>query len=260
MQAWTPIWKPPTPMNNAPRVNYPLPILATLASTAFVMVLFAVLAFFSAVYTLRQFTEPTADAVGSALTGGACGLIALILLATIGFFLRALVQGLRDLGQPIQRVSGWVAEKTAGRATGGATWIIVQLGDPPPVPAAPDALPEPVFTSALSETPVPRRAGPAVQAAQPTTAGFGAGLAEVQQNTRRVADSPLAPVPAVPIVLDQPRDRTNSRRFRVDKPLFKELQVGDVVTVGCSRFLEHVYYVERQTGDDRVVLYNRSLI
>jgi hypothetical protein len=249
-------------MTNPPRVNYLLPILATLGSTLIVIVLFAVLAFAAGSFSLRQLTEPTDDAMGSGLTGGLCGLLALILLGSILFFLEAILKGLRDLTQPMQRLAGWVDEKYIGRGGMGGHWVIVRLDGPPPTaPTAASVLgtaaaPAPTAPPAPVAPPA-RRGGRAVEAAPTTTPGFGAGLADVQQKTRRSAPAPAAaPVPEPP----PRRDRANTRLFRLDKPVYTALRPGEPVTIGYSRFLEHVYYVEHQEGDTPVVLYNKALI
>src|SRR5215210_1463643 len=102
-------------MNNSPRVNYLPPILATLGSTLLVLGLMVVLAFAATTISYRQFTEPASDVFGAIVTGGLCGLIALALFAAILFFFMALLKGLRDLGQPVQQLSGWRDTKYGGR-------------------------------------------------------------------------------------------------------------------------------------------------
>jgi hypothetical protein len=245
-------------MNNPPRVNYLLPILATLGSTLIVIVLFAVLAFAAGSFSLRQLTEPTDDALGSGVTGGLCGLLALILAGAILFFFEAIVKGLRDLGQPLQRLSGWVDEKYIGRGGMGGHWVIVRLDGPPPPPTTAASMLRAPAADTVPAAPPPAREGRVVEAAPTATPGFGAGLAEVQQKTRRSAPSPAASAPAP----EPPprRDRATTRLFRIDKPVYNALRPGEPVTVGYSRFLEHVYYVEHQEGDTPVVLYNKALI
>src|SRR5215203_6699284 len=118
-------------MTDISRTKYLLPILATIGSTVVVIGLFAVLALAAGSFSLRQFTEPTDDAMGSGLTGGLCGIVALILLGSILFFLEAIIKGVRDLGQPMQQLSGWVDQKYVGRGGMGGHWVIVRLDGPP---------------------------------------------------------------------------------------------------------------------------------
>ena len=245
-------------MNNISQTRYLLPILATLGSTLIVILLFTVLAFAAGAFSLRQLTEPTDDTLGSGLTGGLCGLLALILIGSVLFFLEAIVKGVRDLSQPMQRLDGWVDHKYVGRGGMGGHWVIVRLDGPPPTaPRTVGVLTAPAPAPAPVATPVTRGGRP-VEAAPTTTPGFGAGLAEVQQKTRRSAPAPapIAPAPAPPPV----RDRANTRLFRLDKLVYNALQPGEPITVGYSRFLEHVYFVEHHEGETPVVLDNKALI
>src|SRR5206468_906715 len=105
---------PQPPMNPAPPVNYRLPILATIASTVVVMVLFTLLAFFTAAWSLRQFTGASTDETGSPIIGGLCGVATLALIAGIVYFALALIKGVRDLTMPIQRLPGYIERKYTG--------------------------------------------------------------------------------------------------------------------------------------------------
>ena len=250
-------------MNNAPRVNYLLPIVATLAATLLVMGVVGLLAFFAAALSIRQLTTPTDDTPSAVLSSGLCGLVAVVLLVSLLFFFTALLNGVRDLGQPLQQSTGRVVRKYTGMGRTGGFWIVVAPDDadehtapPAPPPGTTPAAPA-VPSYSQEDAPSVPRSGPIVQAAPPTAAGtFGAGLAGV--GPRRPANAPLSPVADLPPA--EPLTPPGSRTFRIDKAVYEALREDERITVAYSRYLEHIYYISHPDGDEQLVLRNTSLI
>jgi hypothetical protein len=251
-------------MKTPPPLNYRLPLLATIVSTLLVLTLFAVLAFFTAAWSVRQFTTPSDEGgLGSVVTSGLCGLATLLLIAGIVYFALALIKGVRDLTHPMARLNGYIERKYTGMGRTGGFWIVVQPGERPAV-ATPTRLATalgPAAGPAGAARPTAR--GPVVPAAQPAPAppgdGFGAALEEVARHTRSTTAAPVAPpepLPPPPSTIGA----STARIFRVDKPVYNALRDGEPVTVGYSRFLEHVYYVEHMEAGEAVQLRNTSLI
>jgi hypothetical protein len=253
-------------MNTAPPINYRLPLLATIASTLVVMVLFAILAFFTAAWSLRQFTTPEGEGVGSLLISGLCGLATLALVAGLLYFSLALIKGVRDLTAPIARLPGYIERKYTGMGRTGGFWIVVQPGERPAL-ASPTPLATPLGSSpSPASAPAPVASAPKAPAPRPAPApvgdGFGAALEEVARHTRSTTPAP-APNPAAPAPLQNPKSKiqnSTARIFRVDKPVYNALRDGEPVTVAYSPFLEHVYYVEHLEAGEPVALRNTSLI
>jgi hypothetical protein len=237
-------------------------MLATIASTLLVIALFVVLAFFTAAWSVRQFTTPSDEGgVGAIFISGLCGLATLLLIAGVIYFSLALIKGLRDLTVPMVRLPGYIERKYTGMGRTGGFWIIVQPGERPPV-AGPTRL---ATALAPADTPRSPASGPAAAPVQPAPApigdGFGASLEEVARHTRSTA--PAAPAPAAPAPIPNRQSaipNSSARIFRVDKPVYNALSDGEAVTVGYSRFLEHVYYVEHMEAGEPVQLRNTSLI
>jgi hypothetical protein len=250
-------------MKTAPPINYRLPLLATIASTLLVIALFAILAFFTAAWSLRQFTTPEGEGVGSLLISGLCGLATLALVAGLIYFSLALIKGVRDLTTPLVRLPGYIERKYTGMGRTGGFWIVVQPGERPEVTATSR------LAAALGSAPSPPAVPPVARARQapaprpapaPVGDGFGAALEEVARHTRSTTP---APAPAAPEPIHKPQSNIQNptaRIFRVDKPVYNALRDGESVTVAYSRFLEHVYYVEHLEAGEPVALRNTSLI
>jgi hypothetical protein len=259
-------------MKTAPPVNYRLPLLATIASTLVVIILFAILAFFTTAWSIRQFTSPEGEGVGSLVISGVCGLATILLIAGLLYFSVALIKGVRDLTTPIVRLPGYIERKYTGMGRTGGFWIIVQPGERPEVAStprlaaalAPAAEIGQRLTPGKAQDPNPSPAQPPTPNPQPPTpsSGFGAALEEVARHTRSTTPPPasaaLAPEP-----VQNPKSKiqnSTARIFRVDKPVYNALRDGEPVTVAYSPFLEHVYYVEHLEAGEPVPLRNTSLI
>jgi hypothetical protein len=254
-------------MNSAPPVNYRLPLLATIASTLVVIVLFAILAFFTAAWSLRQFTSPEGDGAGALAISAVCGLATVLLLAGLVYFTLALIKGVRDLTTPMAYLTGYIERKYTGMGRTGGFWIVVHPGEHPTA-APPPRLATALGSAATPGSPPPRPASrapdapPPQPAPVPTGDGFGAALEEVARHTRSTAPAP-APAASAPDPIHNPKaqiSNPNFRIFRVDKPVYNALREGEPVTVAYSRFLEHVYYVEHSEAGEPVPLRNTSLI
>lgn len=249
-------------MNTAPPVNYRLPLLATIVSTLVVMVLFILLAFFTAAWSLRQFTTVD-DETGSPIIGGLCGVATIALIAGTLYFALALIKGVRDLTTPLQRLPGYIERKYTGMGRTGGFWIVVRAGDRPALATAPVTRLATALTTAPSSSPTAPSTAPSVPALAPPSSAaptsFGGGLAEV---ARQVSTTPRPPadVPGATPVLPIATDWTRSRIFRVDKSVYNALRDGESVVVAYSRFLEHVYYVEHTEDGEQVPLRNTSLL
>ena len=96
-------------------------------------------AFFTAAWSLRQFTTPEGEGVGSLLISGLCGLATLALVAGLLYFSLALIKGVRDLTAPIARLPGYIERKYTGMGRTGGFWIVVQPGEDARVPFRPRA-------------------------------------------------------------------------------------------------------------------------
>ncbi len=246
-------------MNTAPPVNYRLPILATIASTLVVITLFVLLAFFTAAWSLRQFTTTADDGTGSPLIGGLCGVATLAMIAGVVYFSLAVIKGVRDLTTPLQHLPGYIERKYTGMGRTGGFWIVVRTGDrplpiassarlTPPPPPAPPPVPAPSAASTGSTTSTGTAPG-----------GFGGGLAEIARQVSTAPRPPAeasSPAPAPPAATDW----TKSHIFRVDKAVYNALRDGEPVVIAYSRFLEHVYYVEHTEAGEPVPLRNTSLL
>ena len=252
-------------MKTAPPVNYRLPLLATIASTLVVIILFAILAFFTAAWSVRQFTSPEGEGVGSLVISGVCGLATILLIAGLLYFSLALIKGVRDLTTPIVRLPGYIERKYTGMGRTGGFWIVVQPGARPEVASTPRLAA--ALGSAPSQPAAPpvaraRQAPPPAPAQAPPRDGVGAAREEVARHTRSTTPPPasaaLAPEP-----VQNPKSKiqnSTARIFRVDKPVYNALRDGEPVTVAYSPFLEHVYYVEHLEAGEPVPLRNTSLI
>ncbi len=115
---------PSKAIQGLPRISYYLPVIATLAATAFVFLIvlaLTLIAIGNATSSLSQTgANSNTDAGGGALF---CGVLAIVGLVTSGYFLFAIIKGVRDLVTPIQFTRGPLADKRVigGRFVGN--WI-----------------------------------------------------------------------------------------------------------------------------------------
>ncbi len=254
-------------------IRYLPPLLVTLAAALFLVLLFALLSYLAGSVAGDNLFGP--QAVGLTFSTGACGLVTLLLVGATLYFANATRQAARDLrAQPVtcdgvivQRHSGIGRNSQAdplvgngvlplatrgGRRRGGGNsfWIVVGQADAQATasarvdltPATPPAAAEPVRPRGFVQ-------------------GSGDWAAQLQQDAR----SPAPSAAEEPLTLPPPPSRrplgAGEVNLRVDKHVYQALAVGDRVQVVYSPYLQHVYYVRRQTaGGEMVILRNLALI
>ncbi|PZS03484.1 MAG: hypothetical protein DLM69_02925 [Candidatus Chloroheliales bacterium] len=219
------------------RVNYQAPLWATIAASAVLLVVVGALALISLTGLFNLvFNEH------DAFTAIFCGLLNLLLLASVGFFAIALTKGVRDLTTPMQFTNGLIIDHSYRQQRGGgAYWLVLDTEA--------EAEPAPVMRY------IPMSQSKALKN-DDTRLVFGANPSAGD------ADLP-APAEDDPGRLFARNERLTSAivlRFRVDKPVYESLRLNDRVTVAHSRYLQHVYYVQQWEGNHSVVLKNRSLL
>ncbi len=252
-------------------IRYLPPLLATLAAAVFLVGLFALLAYLAGTVASDNLFNPGGS--GLTFSSATCALVALLLVGATFYFANASRLAARDVAaKPVtcegvirQRYSGigrssqvepsigGVLPATArlGRRRGGGNsfWIVVGPSDPATdAPASVNLTPTAPTTLAAADPARPRGfvqgSGDLAAHLQPTT---GPSAAE---------ESLILPPPPARRLL-----RADEVNLRVDKHIYQALAVGDRVQVVYSPYLQHVYYVRRQTAaGDTVILRNLALI
>jgi len=227
-----------------PRVNYYLPIAATMGANLLVMLVVGFLTLVAFGNVGMFWSEyGAADTTGGILFCGLLGILGLIITV---YFLLAFIKGVRDLLTPMQYTRGTLADKRTigGRLVGNWLGITPSYAGPN-IDAATTITDEQSSVSADRSRIVQTRNAPV---AAPAPRRRGSYL-----SPERVAASfaPLVP-PDVP-----PGDRAV---FRVEGDSFENLSPGEEVLVAHSRFLEHIYFVAHMRDGEWESFRSKALI
>ncbi len=238
---------PSKAIQGLPRVGYYPPVMATLAATAFVFLIvlaLTLIAIGNATSALSQ-TTASSDTGGGALF---CGVLAIVGLITSGYFLFAIVKGVRDLVTPIQFTRGPLADKRVigGRFVGN--WIgVIRSYVGPDLETASAVTDEQAAASADRSRIVQTRNPPPVRSSERKRGGY---LSQDRLTSTLVTD--VKTNAAIP-----PGQRAV---FRMDPVAFDSLTPGEEVLVAHSRFLEHIYYVAHLRDGEWESFRNKALI
>ncbi|MDQ2809439.1 MAG: hypothetical protein M3Z04_21400 [Chloroflexota bacterium] len=255
-------------------IRYLPPLLATLGAAVFLVALFALLAYLAGSIAEDNLFNPGGS--GLTFSSATCALVTLLLAAATLYFANASRLAVRDVaakpltrdGVIMQRYSGIgrssqvepglgsgglpVTARWGRRRSGGNSfWIVLGQGDPATGPAAQVNL-------------TPNMPAPATDSGPARPRGFVQGSGDLAAQLQQTTSTP-APAAEEPLVLPLPPARRLLRadevNLRVDKHIYQALAVGDRVQVVYSPYLQHVYYVRRQTAaGETVILRNLALI
>lgn len=252
-------------------IRYLPPLLITLLAALFLVGLFALLAYFAGAIAEDNLFNPGGS--GLTFSSAACALVAVLLVGATLYFANASRLAARDLAaKPVTRegvirqqysgigrnsqtepgLSGGLLPVTARRRRrgGNSFWIVLGPAD------AADA------TTQVNLTPTAPAAGGDSGPARPR--GFVQGSGDLAAQLQEPTSAPR-PAAEEPLVLPLPPARRALRadelNLRVDKHIYQAVAVGDRVQVVYSPYLQHVYYVRRQTpAGETVILRNLALI
>ena len=254
-------------------IRYLPPLLATLAAAVFLVGLFALLAYLAGTIAGDNLFNPGGS--GLTFSSATCALVTLLLVGATLYFANASRLAARDLAaKPVTRdgvitqrysgigrssqvepgLGGGVLPVTArtGRRRGGGNsfWIVLGQSDTA------------ANTPSVSLT--PNAPAPATQGDPARPRGFVQGSGDLAAQLQQTPGT-LVPATEEPLVLPVPPSRRLLRadevNLRVEKHIYQALAVGDRVQVVYSPYLQHVYYVRRQTASgETVILRNLALI
>ncbi|MEP6774979.1 MAG: hypothetical protein ABJA50_05230 [Chloroflexota bacterium] len=232
-----------------PVVNYRLPLVTSLATTALLFLVLAFLTLVSVANVLRAFSP--ADDTGSATLGGFfCGVTSLLGVGLCLYTLWAILKGVRDLMTPIHYTRGSIADKRsiAGRIAG--EWIGVSpsyVGAD--IAVASHVTDEQAAASADHSRIVQTRSAPLPRLQPKGRGGYLAPGRISMQASPLVTDADLSD--------DKPKNRAV---FRVDAGAYSLLKADEEVLVAHSRFLEHIFYVAHLRDGEWESFKNNALI
>jgi hypothetical protein len=240
---------PSKAIQGLPRVGYYLPVISTLAATAFVffvVLALTLIAIGNATSSLSQTgASSNTDAGGGALF---CGVLAIVGLITSGYFLFAIIKGVRDLVTPLQFTRGPLADKRVigGRFVGN--WIgVIRSYVGPDLETASAVTDDQAAASADRSRIVQTRNPPPTRPSERKRGGY---LSQDRLTSTLVTD--VKTNAAIP-----PGQRAV---FRMDPAAFDALTPGEEVLVAHSRFLEHIYYVAHLRDGEWESFRNKALI
>lgn len=237
-------------MAGLPTIRYYLPISATILATLLVIFVVGILTFAALAKIFAQFNpaiqsnpEDTTPIVGF------CGVLSLIGLVALVYFILALVKGLRDLRSPVYYARGVMLDKRilGGRKAG--TWMGIGVRY-----AGPDLETAQVITddqraaSPDRSTMLQPRGESSTPTYAPRTKRSGSYL-PTERISARAATSQTPRDPSIPRIV-----------FRVDPASFEALGPDEEVLIAYSRHLQHIFYVAHLRGGEWESWVNRQLI
>lgn len=232
-----------------PVVNYRLPLVTSLATTALLFLVLAFLTLVSVANVFRAFS-PTDDTGSATLGGFFCGVTSILGVGLCLYTLWAMMKGVRDLMTPLHYTRGSIADKRsiAGRIAG--EWIGVTpsyVG--PDMAIASEVTDEQAAASADRSRIVQTRGAPTPRVQPQGRGGYLAPGRISMQATPLVTDADLS-------------DKKPSNRavFRVDAGAYSQLKAEEEVLVAHSRFLEHIFYVAHLRDGEWESFKNNALI
>lgn len=242
-----------------PRINYPLPLLATLASSLVLLLIALILAYASIGNMLVSFSGQNSEPV----LGILCGITTFVMLAGVAFFIVACIKCVRDLATPMQFTTGTVVGLTnkgqdvPSMLPSTASLRRSQLPDEatrrrqsPPFWLVID--PE---LQAIEERKVEERRVEAESSEPPSTRIiFGSAAAKNEPKPPTAGRQPASAIE------EELARKKLLRRFRVDRPVYASLNIGQRVVVAHSRHLEHVYYAQIVDDFGGQTILNKSLL
>jgi hypothetical protein len=230
-----------------PRVNYYGPLSATIAATALIFALVLFLTLVAAGNTIGGWNRAATTDDGNALTGVLiCGVFSIVGAVMSGFFLVALIKGIRDLTTPLHFTRGSLADKRVISSRLAGDWIGITASYVGSDLGTASAVDDDALAASVDRTQIVQtRNGPPPQSARRHRTGyltpdrFSGPIIEEEQTTG-------APGPRAV--------------FRVDPATYEALQPGEEVLVAHSRYLEHIYFVARLRNGEWESFRNRALI
>lgn len=233
-----------------PPINYYPPIVVTLLAT---FLLFVVTAFLTLISFGNALNSWNASDAGSGTDGATpaglllCGSFGIIGTILSGYFLYALIKGIRDLSAPVHFTRGTLADKRAVAGRMAGDWIGVS-----PQYAGSDREAAAIITDEQSAASVDRsqivntRSTPGVRTPPKRSSGY------LSRDRISSAQPEVAPKS-----LGTPGPRVV---FRVDAKAYSHLEPGEEVLLAHSRFLEHIYYIAHLRNGEWESFKNKTLI
>src|SRR6476469_3427064 len=115
------------PTTGLPRVNYRPPLVVTLLAALFLLLVAAVLGLLGVINTFTEWGRASNNRVGSSFLGaGLCGLLSLVALAGVVYFVFVLSMGVRDLREKLFYTRGEVVPQRTFGGRRGKDWLLVK--------------------------------------------------------------------------------------------------------------------------------------
>src|SRR3954451_21154402 len=116
------------PTIGLPEVKYRTPVIATLLASFFLLAVAALLGFLGVLNTITQWGNASTNEEGASFIGaGLCGLLSLVALAEVVYFLLAVRMGVQDLGENFIYSRGVVMKPRALSGRRGRDWLLMSL-------------------------------------------------------------------------------------------------------------------------------------
>ncbi len=240
-------------VDGLPSVSYRLPLVVTTLAALLIFLLTGFLAIITigivVNYVTRSSTEVGGDPV---FVGCVCAPLGVTFLGGAFYFLGAILQGLRDLRQPVHYTRGTIADREHIGGRRGGNWLYVNARYAGPDLAVASEVTEEQRAASPDRSQIvqPRFA--------PASTSSTAQVAKEKQGSylpahRLTADlkalEPLEPGAAKPALL-----------FRIDPAAHSAIKPDDEVLVAHSPHLQHVYYVSHLRGGEWESFPNKALI
>ena len=239
-----------------PTVSYSTPLIATLAISAGLLVLFLALAAITGGAAYTQIQRAINGVVGaSPVLGGLCGFVSILSLIGIGFLGYVSFRVIRDLRTPLQFARGEVIDKRSIGGRNVGNWMAVAVRYVGPDLEQATALTDAQRAAAADRSQIvqPRFGGTTATATRSKSTPAAGSYLPAQ----RIYSEPAAAKPNTPAKLD---DHTTRVVFRVDPSSFDVLESGDEVLIAHSRHLQHIYYVAHLRAGEWESYKNKQII
>lgn len=236
-----------------PPIRYRLPIVVTTLAAMLIALVTGLFALITLGIVVNSVTRTAAEGASDPVfVGCVCAPLGLTLLGGTIFFLGAIIQGLRDLFQPVHYTRGTVAEREHIGVRRGANWLYVDARY-----AGPD------LAVASEVTDEQRAASPdRSQIVQPR---FTPEITHTP--TERAKERQGSYLPAHRLTEDlkalesrEPGSTKPPLIFRIDPSAHAAIKPDDEVLVAHSPYLQHVYYVSHLRGGEWESFPNKALI
>jgi hypothetical protein len=252
------------PVTGLPNVRYRPPVVATLLASILLLAFAALLGILGVFNTITQLGLASNNQGGSSFLGaGVCGLLSLVAIAGVVYFVIVVRMGIQDLGDKLVYTRGLVAKPRSQSGRRGKDWLLVtpRYAGTDLYTASRVSDEQKAVSVDRSQIFQPRFAPGATTKAGSQEAGMPADTAPKSYLTPDRISTSLDSEP-FKLEPDPGEEEPGAPRviFRIDFASNAKLTPGEEVLVAHSRRLQHIYYVARLRNGEWEAYKNTKLI